>query len=217
MARNARGITSGGARMDEPGLNYKLADMLSNKYGLNAVGQADVGRGRRIDILVTMLEGDGRDIRVALEMEKHGTNKRSEAVKDAASRLVAGTACADLALAMVYPKSCQAGDDVAPDTKLEYLHVTKEDVKKYSRGSRHDYRLHAKQAKWGKMSIKEIPAFVSNLHKSAGRPEARVDDLKRRLESAVERLGDDEMKLLARSLKFNYDADGRTGLKKSRS
>ena len=216
-ARGAPGTVGRGAKMDEPGLNYRLADMLSDNYGLNAVGQADVGLGKRIDILVTVLARGGREIRVALEMEKGGSNKRSEAVKDAASRLIPSPALADLALAMVYPKSCRAGEDITPDTKLSYLHVTKEDIQKYTDGGKYDHRRHAKRSQWGEMSVKEISMFVSNLHKSAGSPEARAEDLNRRLDAAVRRLGDDDMELLARALRFNYDADGKKEAEKRRA
>ena len=213
MARDSSGMMNRRRKMDEPGLNYKLADMLSSNYGLNAVAQADVGRGKRIDILVTILARGSREIQVALEMEKDGTNKKSEAVKDAASRLVPRS-LADLALAMVYPKSCQAGEDITPDTKLAYLHVTKEDIQKYTYDGRHDPRTHAKRSQWGEIAIKEISVFVSNLHKSAGSPEMIAKNLNDRLDAAVRRLGNDDMELLSRALKFNYDADSKKGEEK---
>lgn len=196
-------------KMDEAGLNYRLAEKLYG-MGLDATGEADAGFGKRIDILVNIVGSGNNNIRIALEMEKFGPNKKSEAIKDAASRLNLDQPNAELAIAMIYPKSCQSGDDITPDTTMSYLHVTSKDIKKYSRNGSHDYVRHAKRSKWGKIRVRDIPVFVSNLHKEVGAPEILAEDLGKRLDSAVMGISIDDMKKLATSLTFNYEGDGRS-------
>lgn len=192
--------------MDETGLNYRLAEILSSKFGLDIEGERDVGFGKRVDILATVLGVGNNNVRIALEMEKHGTNKKREAVKDAASRIGVNPSV-DLAIAAVYPKSCRVADDITPDTEITYLHVTKEDVRKFTRDNKHDHKRHADRRIWGRMTVKEIPAYVQNLHKDVGDPDVIASNLHERLDVAVLRLHTDDMKRLATALRFNYEGD----------
>ncbi len=195
-------------RMDEPGLNYRLAEILRDQFGLDAVGQADVGfANRRIDVKITITGHGNNPVQIALELEKYGANKRGEAVKDAASRLIPSNPLADLAIAMIYPKSCQAGGDLTPNTKLSYLHVTAKDVKRYTQDGRHDHKRHAKRRAWRTITVKEISTYVSNLHKDVGTPEIIASNLEDRLETVVMRLSSGDRKRLATSLTFNYEGD----------
>lgn len=195
-------------KTDEPELNVRLADILKTEYDMDAVPQADVGLGgNRIDVMITITGHGGSHVRLALEMEKDGSGKKGQAVKDAASRLNPNKPQADIAIAGIYPKSCRKRDDLAPDTVIEYLHIRNEYVRKYTRDGRHDYKLHAKRAVWRRITVKDIPTYFPIMYKEAGRPDIIAEDLNGRLDAIVNGLDVDEMKLLATSLKFNYEGD----------
>ena len=192
--------------MNEDGLNYRLAEVLRNGNSMNAEAEISIGLRKRIDVLVKT--GSPNEIKIALEMEKHGPNKRAQAVKDAASRM-APNQTVDMAIAIVYPKSCRVADDISNDTVLEYLHITLDDVKRFTKSKKHDFARHAKRSKWGKIKVGDLSDFMSNLHHDVGSPDARAKDLEDRLDAAVHGLKVGEMRQLAMSLEFNYDGDGK--------
>ena len=196
-------------RDDEEVLNRKLAELLGDCIG-NVEGEKDAGMGKRIDVLARVDGPGSNTVRIALELEKYGTSKKAEAVKDAASRLSSASPLAELAIAAIYPKSVYTKDDLDMDTKLTYLLITSEDIEEYTTDRQHDSRAHAAESKWSRISVRDLCQYLPNLHSEIGDPAKIARRLEKRLRHCVKGLGLQDQRRLARSLEFNYGGDGKS-------
>ena len=196
-------------RDDEEVLNRKLAKLLKKCIG-NVEGEKNAGMGKRIDVLAKMDGLGSNTVRIALELEKYGTSKKTEAVKDAASRLSPASPLAELAIAAIYPKSVYTKDDLDMDTKLTYLLITSEDIEEYTSGRKHDHQRHAAESEWSNITVRDLCEYLPNLHSEIGDPAKIARRLEKRLRHCVKGLCLQDQRLLARSLEFNYGGDGRS-------
>ena len=179
----------------EDKLNLKLSNMLKTA-GLNAVWEREHHGNTRIDIEITTAQ-----LRIAVECEKDGHNKEAEAVKDAASRLVP-VPKVDIAVAVVYPKECATEEDLSLDTVLRYAIVTKAGAVKYGT----NYGNHARAIQWASCPTGELADILKHLYRDTGDPDQIANDLKIRLNEAVESLSERQCRNLAKAVKLKYPA-----------
>ena len=149
-----------------------------NENGLDATPLSERSGNKRIDIEAVL-----GTIRVAIECEKYGPYKHSEAVKDASSRLVPYR-LVEVALAVVYPEECDNEEDLSGKTVIDYAMVIRENAIKYGL----DHKKHAELLQWGKCRVDAFHNVVRQLPRNLGDPDIMALDLKRRLDASIQSL-----------------------------
>lgn len=161
--------------------------------GLEATAESEHRGNTRIDIEVFT-----KHLRVAVECEKYGPNKRREAVKDAASRLVP-IQRVDVALAVVYPQGCDYEDDLTLESTLAFAVIHRSDAARYAT----DTARHTKSVRWLQCTAGELGTRIENLYRDIGEPEQIANDLKQRLDEAVGQLTVQQRRSLAKTIHYS--------------
>lgn len=162
--------------------------------GLDARRQAEHKGNKRIDIEVKTPQ-----LTIAVECEKHGSNKSAEAVKDASSRLYP-IPMVDVAVAVVYPKKCNTEDDLTPNTELSYCIVNKSGVAEYAG----DHKSHSEDIDWMSCTASKFARVLKHLYRDTGEPDIIANKLKRRLAEAVRNLSTIQCRSLASAINVQY-------------
>lgn len=162
--------------------------------GLDARRQAEHKGNKRVDIEVNIPQ-----LTIAVECEKHGSNKRAEAVKDASSRL-APIPMVDVAVAVVYPKKCNTEDDLTPDTELSYCIVNKTGVAEYAG----DHKSYSEDIDWMSCTASKFANVLKHLYRDTGEPDIIANKLKRRLAEAVRNLSTKQCRSLASAINVQH-------------
>lgn len=136
-------------------------------------------------------------LRVAVECEKYGKNKKREAVKDATSRLVP-IQRVDLALAVVYPKECKYEDDLSPGSLLTFAVIHRSDAVRYG-----DVARHTRSVRWSQCAAGDFGIMINNLYRDIGEPEQIANDLKQRLDEAVNQFTPTQRRNLAKTINYS--------------
>ena len=173
----------------EDKINQRFCNILSEN-GLDATPLSEHHGNKRIDIEAVL-----GTIHVAIECEKYGPYKRSEAVKDASSRLVPHR-LVDVALAVVYPKECDNEEDLFGKTVIDYAVVIRENAIKYGLNN----KKHARSLQWGKCRVDAFHNVVTQLPRNLGDPDIMALDLKRRLDMSIQSLSKTHYRKLSKAV-----------------
>ena len=174
------------SREHEHTLNVWLAELLRRR-GLNA--RQERGRqGKRIDVEIRV----GR-VRIAMEAKQGQTNaKRKEAIDDADSRLKQGLA--DCAVAICYPEGITEKDQI-PDSRILWaIRVP----------------LIRETPQWSEADLDELVSIIRLAPMQLGNPDHVADSLSASLDSAVDRLDENQKQLLAKHVNLPASKAGRS-------
>ncbi len=152
-------------------LNTRLAALLKER-GLDAVPEAKLGRGRRVDILVSV---NGH--KVALEAKVGPPSLRGEAAKDDAARRVEEGA-AEAGLAVCYPEHLTDMEDMKTATKLWVASLGGD---------------------WAECSVTHLAAVIRHAVQDAGDVDSIALAFRQGLDFAASRLTEDQRYEIARA------------------
>ena len=184
---------------NENKINEKLNEVLVEN-GLDAATLSERDGNTAIDI-----EVDLGGIRIAIECEKYGSNKKAEAVKDAVSRF-SPVIMVSVALAVVYPETCKTENDFGYETVLTYAVVTNENAIKYGK----DYKKHADSIKWNQCKAAKFHIIVKELPRNMGDADSMAANLKARLNNAIYTLSVQQRRKLGKSINLTYPMETNT-------
>ena len=181
------------SREHEHTLNVWLAELLRRR-GLNA--RQERGRkGGRIDVEIRV----GR-VRIALEAKQGQTNaKKKEAIDDANRRLKQGLA--DCAIAICYPEGITEKEQI-PDSRI--LWTIRTPIAQET--------LFPSEVtpQWSESVLDELASIIRLAPMQLGNPDHVADSLSASLDSAVDRLDDNQKQMLARHVNLPASKAGRS-------
>ena len=165
-------------------LNVWMAELLRER-GLQARAERIQQRGRRIDVAIRV----GR-VRVALEAEQGQSNaKRNEAIRDADRRLEQGLA--DCAIAVCYPEGIGGPEQLQGSRVLWTIRVPR---------LQNTLIPLEEMPQWSEADLDELASIVRLAPMQLGNPDHVADSLSASLDSAVNRLDENQKRLLAQKL-----------------
>ena len=154
-------------------LNVWTADILRERYGLDAHQEQRQASGGRIDIEVRI-----GPVKIALEAEQgQGAAKKREAISDADNRL--NQKDADCAIAICYPNGISSKKKLLASRMLWTIRAPNSLVP-------------ASEANWSDASLNELASIVKLAPMQVGDPDLAAKVLSARLDSAVVRLSESQ-------------------------
>lgn len=167
------------SREHEHTLNVWLAGLLRER-GLTARQERTL-RGRRIDVDIRV-----GPVKVALEAEQGQSNaKRREAIQDADRRLE--QRLAECAIALCYPSGITSPDEI-PDSRMLWTIRAP------------NMQVPASEVRWREADLDELVSIIRLAPAQLGNPDHAAAALSASLDFAVDRLGEPQKKLLAKTL-----------------